>query len=98
MIKKGTWVEIVQTVLEPSDRSSAIPEETKSTPLYVWAKGYLKEDSEVGAEATITTVVGRELTGTVTEVNPGFNFGYGDYIPEIAYIGAQARSILRGDK
>ena len=33
MIKKGTWVEVEEIVLLPEDRSTAIPEETKKTPL-----------------------------------------------------------------
>ena len=42
MAKKGDWVQIHNIVLTPEERSSALPEDTKSHPLEMWVKGYLQ--------------------------------------------------------
>ncbi len=97
MISKGTWVEVEEVVLYPEDRSTAIPEETKKTPLKIWAKGFLQEDSELGKRAEIKTVTGRIIEGTITEVEPRFQHDFGDFIAEIMYIGPQAKEILWGE-
>lgn len=97
MIKKGTWVEILQEVLASEDRANNIPKETKETPLKLWAKGFLKNDCNLGDVAEIETIIGRTLRGTVTEVNPKFTHDFGEFIPDILYIGPQAKSVLWGD-
>ena len=43
MAKKGDWVQIHNIVLTPEERSSALPEDTKSHPLEMWVKGYLQQ-------------------------------------------------------
>ncbi len=95
MIRKGTYVEIEKVVLEPKDRSNNIPEETKKTPLKLWAKGYALKDCSLGEEIEIETMLGRRLKGCVTEENPSFTHGFGDFVPEIMYIGKQAKDILK---
>jgi len=97
MIKKGTWVEIEEVVLQPEDRSNAIPEETKKTPLKLWAKGFCLEECEIGEVAKIETVTKRILKGKVTEVNPRYIHDFGDFVQDIMYVGPQAREILWGD-
>lgn len=94
MIKKGTWVEIEEIVLKPEERSGSIPDDTKKTPLKVWAKGYCQEDCNIGEEAEIKTTTGRILKGTVTMEKPGFTHGFGEFVEEIMYIGSQAKEIL----
>lgn len=98
MIEKGTWVEIEETVLKPEERSSAIPEDTKKTPLKMWAKGICLSECNIGEEVEIKTVIGRVLRGKVTEVRPRYTHDFGDFIDEIMYIGPQAKQILFGDK
>ena len=97
MIKKGTWVEIEEVVLTPEERSTAIPEETRRTPLKMWTKGHSQADSEIGEIVEIKTVTGRYLTGVITEEAPRFTHDFGDFIEEIMYIGPQAREMLWGD-
>ena len=98
MIKKGTWVEVEEVVLTPEERSTAIPEETRKTPLKMWAKGHSQTDSEIGQVVEIETVTGRHLTGVITEIEPRYTHDFGDFIEEIMYIGPQARAMLWGDK
>ncbi|MEG0307588.1 MAG: 2-amino-4-oxopentanoate thiolase subunit OrtA [Clostridium sp.] len=94
MIKKGTFVEVETIVLECSDRSPAIPEDTKKTPLKMWVRGFVNSDCSIGEEVEITTTVGRIMKGMVKEVEPGYSHGFGRYVSEIAYIGKQAKEML----
>lgn len=97
-IAKGTWVRIHSIVLEPEERTGKLPEDTKKVPLEMWVKGFLKEEAAIGDEVTIQTITGREETGTLVEVEPVYEHGFGDiYIPEILQIGLQARAIMRGE-
>ena len=98
MILKGSYVEIVQTVLNREDRATNLPNDTKTSPLKLWAKWWLLEDGEVGIEATVKTMNGRVLVGTITEINPSYDHDFGDFIPEVMFIGAQAKTILWGDE
>jgi 2-amino-4-ketopentanoate thiolase alpha subunit len=94
MIKKGTWVEVEEVVLTPEERSSAIPEETKKTPLKVWVRGNCMKDCSIGEEVEVATLTGRILKGVVVEEKPAYRYGFGEYIEEIQFIGRQAREIL----
>lgn len=96
-IKKGTWVSLRKTILESKDRAAGIPESTAATPLIMWVSGFLENDAEMGKEATIRTKMNRTESGVVEVINPTTDVDYGDYIPEIAQIGAQARQILWGE-
>lgn len=98
MIKKGTWIEVMEVVLDPEDRSNSIPEETKNTPLKLWVKGFALEDCDLGEEVEIETVLGRRFKGVVTEENPRFIHDFGDFVPEIMYIGKQAKNILNQEQ
>lgn len=97
MIKKGTWVEVVKEVLGTEDRSNAIPEDTKKTPLVMWVRGNTLSDCNLGDEVQIETVTGRIIEGKVVDVEPAYTHDFGRYVSEISYIGKQAREILFGD-
>lgn len=94
MIKKGTFVEIEKIVLKCEDRSPAIPEDTKETPLKMWVKGFVNSDCKIGDEVTVTTIIGRNIKGIVKSEEPSYDHGYGKYVGEIAYIGKQAKEML----
>lgn len=98
MIKKGSYVEIVQEALCAQERTASIPEDTKMTPLKLWAKGWLLYDCSIGCAAAINTINGRILEGIITGVNPSYSLNFGEFIPEIMFIGMQAKSILWGDE
>lgn len=86
MVKKGTFVRIEKTILEPEERTSKIPDDTKKVPFKMWTKGYLQHDCELNEEATIVTVVNRTDIGKLVEVNPFYELNYGTFLPEIAEI------------
>ncbi|AKL95197.1 2-amino-4-ketopentanoate thiolase alpha subunit [Clostridium aceticum] len=95
-ITKGSWVRIYDIVLEPSDRSGQLPEDTKKVPLEMWTKGFLLQDAMIGDKVEIRTITGRRTEGTLVEENPYYEHDFGKFVPEILPIGIQLREILWG--
>jgi hypothetical protein len=89
IIKKGTWVEIEKTVLTPEERAPLLPEDTRKVPYVLRVSGFLLEDAKIGQQTRINTVIGRELTGKLLVVNPGYSHSFGDTIPELLMIGME---------
>jgi len=86
-IHKGTWVEIEQVLLAPSERALTLPEDTRQVPYMLRVSGFLLEDAEPGQETRIRTLIGRELSGTLRIVNPGYSHSFGETVPELLDIG-----------
>ena len=85
----GTWVEIQQVVLTPEQRAPGIPEDTAATPLILRVSGFLTEAAALGQEASVRTLIGRTLTGVVSEVVPSYTHGFGQTVPELLTIGTE---------
>lgn len=99
MVKKGEWVQIHEIILKPEERTAKIPEDTKKVPLELWVKGFLNKDSNLGDTVEITTITGRTVSGELVDVNPTYDYGFGDqFIPELLKIGKQAKAIVKGDE
>ncbi len=96
MAKKGTWVKIHDIVLQPGERATNLPEDTKKVPLEMWAKGFLIEDGEIGQKVEIKTITGRLVKGTLVEVEPHYEHNYGKFVLEILQIGLQLKEVLWG--
>lgn len=98
--KKGDWVKIHNIVLEPSQRPTNIPEDTQKVPLETWVKGFLLNDeAKIGDKVEVETYIGRKTQGKLVEINPYFDHDYGKAVPEILYIGRQAKELLEeGEK
>lgn len=94
-IKPGIWVEICATMLEPSQRSPHLPEDTKRLPLEMRVKGHLIGASALGEEAEILTPSGRRLRGILASVNPPYTHGFGEPIAELSGIASEVRALLR---
>lgn len=93
--KRGDWVRIHDIVLEVGQRASNLPEDTKGIPLEMWVKGFLlNNEANIGELVEVETYIGRIISGYLVEVNPYYNHDYGKSVPEILYIGRQAREIL----
>lgn len=97
MVKKNTWVQIEKVILEPINRQQGIPEDTSNTPLIIWVKGHLLDDSKLGEIVSIKTKTGRTEIGKLVEVNPSFNHSFGNYVPEIEKIDEIIKSTLYGE-
>ena len=92
--KKGDWVRIHNIVLEVGERATNIPEETQNVPLEMWDKGFLLNDSAIiGDKVKVETYIGRIVEGNLLEVNPYYKHDFGKCVPELLYIGRQAREL-----
>lgn len=93
--RRGDWVRIHNIVLEVGERATNIPEDTQNVPLEMWDKGFLLDDSaKIGDVVKIETYIGRTIEGKLLEVNPYYKHDFGKSVPELLYIGRQARRIL----
>jgi hypothetical protein len=95
LVSTGTWVEVYSIVLPPDQRAGHIPEDTKHVPLEMRAKGFLVGAATLGDQVEIVTVTGRRLKGTLVQVNPSYDHGFGAPIPELLAIGGEVRALLR---
>ena len=98
MIKKGTFVQIHNIVLNPGERSPQLPEDTKKVPLEAWVKGYLTADANIGDVVTVETVTGRKEEGKLVKANPYFEHNFGIFVPEILEIDKIVRKAMGGGK
>lgn len=92
---RGDWVRIHKIVLEVGERAKNIPEDTQNVPLEMWDKGFLiNEEAKIGDKVEVETYIGRRVEGRLIEVNPYYKHDFGKSVPELLYIGRQAREIL----
>ncbi len=96
MAKKGDYVNIHNIILTPDKRAPQVPDDTKKVPLAMWVRGFLTEDANLNEQATVKTITGRIVTGTLVEENPSYRHSFGDHVPEIFKIGLQLKQILFG--
>lgn len=95
-VKAGSYVQIHKTILHPEERTAKIPEDTKRVPFEMWVKGFLLKDAQPGGDATVKTITGREVSGTLVEANPAYKYGFGDtFIPELLQVGISLRKLAR---
>lgn len=93
--KRGDWVRIHSIVLKAGNRASNIPEDTQKVDLEMWDKGFLvNENANIGDLVEIETYIGRKVEGNLIEVNPYWSHNFGKAVPEILYIGRQAKELL----
>jgi len=88
------WVEVERVLLEPADRSAALPPETASQPVLVWVSGFAKAEAVLGDEITVETMTGREVTGRLSAINPGYFHTFGNPVPELVHVGRDLRAQL----
>lgn len=93
--KRGDWVRIYKVVLEADQRASNIPEDTQEVPLEMWNKGFLvDEEANIGDNVEVETYIGRTVKGKLLEIDPYWDHDFGKSVPELLYIGRQARKVL----
>lgn len=81
MIEKGTYVRIKKVILDPNERASQIPDDTKKQPFLMWIKGFLLVDAQLYDTVSIKTTTGRIESGVLIEVHPYFEHSFGKYVP-----------------
>ena len=91
MAKKGDLVVIHNIILEPGERSDNLPEATRNVPYECWIKGFLLDKQvHIGQRARIESFIGRELMGTLAEINPVYDHNFGEPQPELNFVGINA--------
>jgi len=93
--KPGDWVMVHRVVLTAAERAPQVPADTKQVPLELRVKGFLVREAALGEAATIRTVSGREMTGTLVEINPQYTHSFGAPLPELQAIGAELHALLK---
>ncbi len=92
LAKRGDWVEIKNTLLESGKRSPKVPEDTQKVPCVQYIKGFLQsEEAGVGSEVTITTLIGRTVTGQLIDPTPRHVHDFGQPIVELIEVGTELR-------
>jgi len=95
--KKGQWVKIHNILLKAGERSPRVPEDTKKVPLEMWLNGFLKDaEASIGETVTIESFIGRQVKGTLVEIEPAYEHSFGKPINELLNIGPKVRKILEG--
>ena len=89
-VNKGTWVQIEQVVLKPGERAPSLPADTRRVPYVLRVSGFLLDDAAAGEQARVRTLVGRELSGSLTTVNPSYDHSFGETVRELLDIGIDA--------
>ncbi|AOT71538.1 2-amino-4-oxopentanoate thiolase subunit OrtA [Geosporobacter ferrireducens] len=92
---KGSWVEIENQVLSVDERAPQVPEDTKETPLMMWTRGFLIEESAaIGEDVSVYTLSGRSVRGKLVEINPRFEHDFGNPVLELLETGVSLREDL----
>ena len=93
--QKGDLVQIHRIILEPDQRPANLPSSTRSVPYECWIKGFLIDDrADLGNIVRIQTLIGREISGTLCQVNPTYDHNFGTPQKELLSIGDEARRQL----
>jgi hypothetical protein len=93
-VPERRWVEIGFAVLEPSERTGHLPEDTKMVPYYVRVRGFADEEPQLGEMVTVETLIGRKVEGKVLRIDPEYGHGFGQPIEELMDAGREARMLL----
>jgi hypothetical protein len=96
LVPAGSWVEIRQIVLRAGERAPNVPADTAGVDFVARIRGFLTTDAPMGADATVRTLAGRQVTGQLTDVNPRNPADFGDPVPELLQVGGEARRSLEG--
>lgn len=93
---KGDCVVIHINVLKAGERAANVPQDTAALPLEMWVKGSLNADAVTGDTVKVTTLIGREVEGVLTNRDPSYQHNYGHVIPELMKVHQQVKEIVMG--
>lgn len=98
-VLRGDLVQIHKDILTPEQRPKDIPASTKSVPYEAWIKGFLLDDeARLGDTVRIETFIGRQLSGTLVDVNPMYTHHFGKPQPALLSAGIEARKRMEKGK
>lgn len=87
-------MEIQRIVLPPEKRSNRLPNDSKQVPYEMKARGFLLKSAKLHDDVEIETLIGRTIKGTLIQVEPGYDHGYGPPIAELLHIGKEEKKML----
>ncbi len=90
-LKKGDYVEIKITILNPSERAENLPQDTKNLSYEGKIRGYLTSNGEIGKEVEIETPIGRIVKGVLLGLAKEYIHNFGEPIRELIDIGKKIR-------
>ncbi|MBT9134751.1 MAG: 2-amino-4-ketopentanoate thiolase alpha subunit [Firmicutes bacterium] len=90
----GQFVEISWIAIDVSERAANVPESTRQVPLVARVKGFALERGEMGQETEVLTLAGRRIRGTLINLSPRHNHGFGEPQPELLRVGGELRREL----
>ena len=93
-VPAGSWVEIQQVVLRAGERAPNVPPDTADVDFVARIRGFLIASSQIGDDVVVQTLAGRAVGGVLTNVNPRNPADFGDPVPELLRLGAEARRTL----
>ena len=96
-VPAGAWVEVSLVVLPAGGRAPNVPPDTAGTDFVARIRGFLAEPASLGDDATVRTLLGREVAGRLTDVNPRNPADFGDPVPELLALGVAARRALEAE-
>lgn len=97
--RRGDLVQIHKVILTPEQRPENIPASTKAVPYEAWIKGFLLDDqAKIGDTVKIETFIGREIAGSLTEVNPIYNHNFGKPQPALLSLGMEVKKRIKRAK
>ena len=94
MARAGQWAEVRLVLLEPGERAPTVSDDTARLPLVARVRGFLEHDADVGASASVTTVLGRRVEGSLVDVSPPARHSFGRPQAELLAIGGELRALL----
>ncbi len=71
-----------------------MPPDTADVDFVARIRGFLLAPALIGDDVTVRTLVGREVSGVLTEVNPRNPADFGNPVPELLDLGSRARQAL----
>lgn len=81
-------------VLRAGERAPNVPDDTTRVDFVARIRGFLTADAALGESATIRTLTGRSVEGVLTTLEPRNPADFGNPIPELLRLGADARERL----
>ncbi|WP_168581563.1 2-amino-4-oxopentanoate thiolase subunit OrtA [Gephyromycinifex aptenodytis] len=87
LVAAGTWVEIQKVLLQPQERASNVPDDTRATPFVMRVRGFLDADGIVGEQVSVTSLIGRVHEGILIDASPAYEHSFGPVVPELLHIG-----------
>lgn len=96
--KAGDFVQLKRLVLPAGERAPGVPDDTASTPLVSYVKGFLLADATSGDEATVETLIGRKVEGILLGDDPDYKHQYGMPVKELLQISKSLRARLQKEE